>query len=135
MKLYRYQHIPGKVASVKEKVSTMFTSNTRLVNACMYQISLQPSIDAMLFCSDFVEFQILADHTQDVGNQNKGYQYISQDLWSTTNSTCQISNWTSAETHQEEMPPIPSFYTKTNSYKGFCTALYCVVCHHKHNLI
>ena len=31
----------------------------------------------MLFCFDFVEFQILADHTQDVCNQNQGYQYIS----------------------------------------------------------
>ena len=31
-------------------------------------------------CLDFVEFQILADHTQDVRNWNQGYQYISQDF-------------------------------------------------------
>ena len=36
LKLYRYKCIPGKVASVKEKVSTMFTSGARLVNAYMY---------------------------------------------------------------------------------------------------
>ena len=32
MKLYRYQHIPGKVACVKEKVSMTFASSSRLVN-------------------------------------------------------------------------------------------------------
>ena len=37
-------------------------------------------IDAMLICLDFVEFQILAEHTQDVQNWNQGYQYISPDL-------------------------------------------------------
>ena len=58
----------------------MFTFSARLVNAHMYQIILRPPIDTMLFCLDFVEFQILADHTQDVGNQNQGYQYISQEF-------------------------------------------------------
>ena len=79
LKLHRYQCIPGKVASVKRKVSIMFTSGFRLVNVYRYQIILQPPIDTMLFCLDFVEFQILADHTQDVGNQNQGYHYISPD--------------------------------------------------------
>ena len=55
----------------------MFTSGARIVNAYMYQIFLQPPIDTML-C--FVEFQILADNTQDVGNWNQGYQHISQDF-------------------------------------------------------
>ena len=32
----------------------------------------------MLFCLDFIEFQILADHTPDAGNWNQGYQYITQ---------------------------------------------------------
>ena len=80
MKLYRYQCILGKVASVKEKVSTMFTSGARLVNANMYQIFLQTPIDSMIFHLDFVEFQIPADHTQDVRNQNQWYQDISLDL-------------------------------------------------------
>ena len=80
MKLYRYQHILEKVASVKGKVSTMFTSGARLVNAYMYQICLQTPIDSMTFHLDFVEFQIHADHTQDVGNWNQGYQDISLDL-------------------------------------------------------
>ena len=57
----------------------MFTSGARIVNAYMYQIFLQPPIDTMLFCLDFIEFQILADHTLDVGNWNQGYQYIAQD--------------------------------------------------------
>ena len=79
LKLYRYQHILGKVVSVKEKVSTMFTSSAKIVNAYMYQIFLRPPVDTMLFCLDFIKFQILADHTPDVGNQNQGYQYITQD--------------------------------------------------------
>ena len=64
----------------------------------MYQIFLRPPIDAMLFCLNFVEFQILADHTQDVGNRNQGYQYICQTS-NLSESTCQR---TSAETHQED---------------------------------
>ena len=80
MKLYRYQHIPGKVASVKGKISTMFTSGARLVNAYMYQIFLWTPIDSMIFHLYFVEFQIHADHTQDVRNQNQGYQDMSLDL-------------------------------------------------------
>ena len=80
MKLYRYQHIPGNVASVKEKVSTMFTSGARLVNAYMYQMFLQTPIDSMIFHLDSVEFQIHVDHTQDVGNWNQWYQDISPDL-------------------------------------------------------
>ena len=58
----------------------MFTSGARLVNAYMYQIFLQTPIDSMIFCLDFVEFQIHADHTQDVGNWNPWYLDISQDL-------------------------------------------------------
>ena len=77
MKLYRYQSIPSKVACAKEKFSISFTSGIRLVNVYRYQIVIQPHIDAMLFCLDFVDFQILADHTQDVRNWNQGYQYIS----------------------------------------------------------
>ena len=80
MKLYKYQNIPEKVASVKGKVSIMFTSSARLVNAYMYQIVLQTPIDSMIFCLDFVESQIHADHTQDVRNWNQGYQDISPDL-------------------------------------------------------
>ena len=68
----------------------------------MYQIFLQPPIDAMLFFLDFVEFQILADHTQDVRNWNQGYQCILPDLQFTRNSTYQILNWTSVKTHQED---------------------------------
>ena len=75
LKLYRYQRIPGKVASVKGTVSISFTSGSRLVNVYLYQIVLQLLIDVILFCLDFVEFQIHADHTQDVRNQNQGYQY------------------------------------------------------------
>ena len=61
LKLCRYQCILGKVASVKGKVPTMFTSGARLVNTYMYQIFLRPPIDTMLFHLDFVEFQILAN--------------------------------------------------------------------------
>ena len=57
----------------------MFTSGARIVNASMYQIFLRPPIDVMLFCLDFIEFQILADHTPDVRNWNQSYQYITQD--------------------------------------------------------
>ena len=80
LRLYRYQYIPGKVASVKGKVSISFTSSLRLVNMYLYQIILRLLIDVMLNCLDFVEFQIHADHTQDVSNQNQGYQYNSPDL-------------------------------------------------------
>ena len=80
LKLYKYHHISGKITSVKGKLSILFTSSLRLVNVYRYQIALQPLIDAMQFCLDFVEFQILADHTQDVRNQNQDYQYISLDL-------------------------------------------------------
>ena len=76
MKLYRYQCIPGKVTSVKQKVSILFTSSFRLVNVYLYQIVLRPLIDAMLNCLDFTGFQIHADHTQYVRNWNQGYQYI-----------------------------------------------------------
>ena len=38
LKLYRYQSIPKKVASVKGKVSTTFTSSSKLVNVYLYQI-------------------------------------------------------------------------------------------------
>ena len=69
----------GKVASVKGKVSTMFTSGARLVNN-MYQIFLQTPIDSMIFHLYFVESQIHAHHTQDVGNWNQWYQDISPDL-------------------------------------------------------
>ena len=68
------------IGSVKEKVSTMFTSGARLVNAYMYQIFLQTPIDSVIFHLDFVESQIHADHTQDVRNQYQGYQDISPDL-------------------------------------------------------
>ena len=40
LKLYRYQHIPGKVACVKENVSMTFTSGSRLVNVYLHQIVL-----------------------------------------------------------------------------------------------
>ena len=50
----------------------MFTSGARLVNACLYQIFVWTPIDSVIFCMDFVEFHIYADHTQDVGNQNQG---------------------------------------------------------------
>ena len=68
LKLYRCQHIPGKVVSVKVKVSISFTTSFRLVNVYLYQMFLRLPIDAMLICLDFAEFQIHADHTQDVGN-------------------------------------------------------------------
>ena len=58
----------------------MFTSCARLVDAYMYQIFLWTPIDSMIFCLDFVEFQIHAGHTQDVGNQNQWYEDISPDL-------------------------------------------------------
>ena len=80
LKLYWYQCIPGEIARIKGKVSISFTSGSRLVNVYRYQIVLQPLIHAMLFCLDFVEFQIHADHTQDIRNQNQGYQYISPDF-------------------------------------------------------
>ena len=80
MELYRYHRIPRKVVSVKGEVSTMFTSSARLVNAHMYQMFLRTPIDSMIFCLDFVECQIHADHTQDVRNQNQWYQDISPDL-------------------------------------------------------
>ena len=51
----------------------MFTSGARLVNAHMYQIFLRTPIHSMIFRLDFVLFQIHADHTQDVRNQNQGY--------------------------------------------------------------
>ena len=70
LKLYRYECIPEKFASIKGTVSISFSSSSRLVNVYLYQIVLRQLIDAMLFCLDFVEFQILADHIQDVGNQN-----------------------------------------------------------------
>ena len=41
---------------------------------------LKPSIDAMLNFLSFVEFQTHTSHTQDVQNQDQGYQYISPDL-------------------------------------------------------
>ena len=62
------QCIPGKVASVKGKVSILFTSGFRFVNVYMYQIVLWPLIDVMLFAWVLQEFQTNADHTQDVGN-------------------------------------------------------------------
>ena len=55
LKLYEYQHTPRKVASVKGKVSILFTSGFRQINVYRYQIVLGPLIDAMLFCLDFVE--------------------------------------------------------------------------------
>ena len=58
----------------------MFTSGARLVNTYMYQIFLQTPIDSVIFRLDFVESQIHADHTQDVGNQNQGDQDISLTL-------------------------------------------------------
>ena len=58
----------------------MFTSGVRLVNVYMYQIILRTPIDSVIFRLDFVEFQIHADHAQDVRNQNQGYQDISLDL-------------------------------------------------------
>ena len=134
MKLYRYQRIPGKVASVKGKVSILFSSSFRLLNVYRYQIVLRLLIDAMPFYLDFVEFQIHADHTQDVGNQNQGYQYISPDLWFTRNSACQNSDWASAKTCQEETCSMFTFYTKFNCLNGSYTALYSIVLHHKHNL-
>ena len=68
----------------------------------MYQIILRTPIDSMIFCLDFVEFQIHADHTQDVGIQNQGYQDISPDLQFTRSSTWPVLNWTSAETCRED---------------------------------
>ena len=58
----------------------MFTSGARLVNAHMYQMFLQMPIDSMIFCLDFVECQIHADHSQYVRNQNQWFQDISLDL-------------------------------------------------------
>ena len=49
----------------------MFTSSARLVNAYIYRICLQTPIDSMIFHLDFVEFQIHADHTQDVRDRNQ----------------------------------------------------------------
>ena len=67
------------------------------------------------------------DHTQDVGNQNQGYQYISPDLYFTRNSTCQNSDWASAKTCQEETDTILTFHTKLIVSKVLvqhCTVLY-----------
>ena len=58
----------------------MFTFDARLVNAHMYQMFLWTPIDSMIIHLDFVEWQIHADHTQDVGNWNQWYQDISPDL-------------------------------------------------------
>ena len=58
----------------------MFTSGARLVNAYMYQIFLRTAIDSVIFCLEFAESQIHADHTQDVRNWNQGYQDISPDI-------------------------------------------------------
>ena len=66
-----------------------FTSSSRIVNVYLYQIVLRPPIDTMLFAWAIQEFQTHADHTQDVGNRNQGYQYISPDLYFTRNITCQ----------------------------------------------
>ena len=74
---------------LKENVSMTFISSPRLVNVYLYQNVLQPSIDTMLFAWVLQEFQTHADHTQDVRNQNQGYQYISPDLYFTINTTCQ----------------------------------------------
>ena len=40
LQLYRYQHIPEKVTSVKRKVPILFTSGSRLVYVYLYQIIL-----------------------------------------------------------------------------------------------
>ena len=65
-----------------------FISGSRLVNVYLYQIVLQPPIDTMLFAWVLQEFQTYTDHTQDVRNWNQGYQYISPDVYFTTNTTC-----------------------------------------------
>ena len=129
LKLYRYQHTPEKVASVKGKVSISFTSGFRLVNVYRYQIVLQPLIDTMLFAWVLQEFQNHTVHTQDVRNWNQGYQHISPDLYFTRNSTCQNSDWASAETHQEETDTILTLCTKlivSMVLVQHCTVLYSI---------
>ena len=83
-----YQHIPGKGPKVKGKVSISFTSSFRLVNVDIFKIILQPPTNTMVNFLSFAKFQTHTSHTQDVGNQNQGYQEILPDLYFTRNSTC-----------------------------------------------
>ena len=46
-----------KVTSTKNGIIITFTSGSRLVNVCMYQICFMTTIDAMLFFREFQEFK------------------------------------------------------------------------------
>ena len=50
--------MPGKLACVKGKVSTTFTSGPRLVDVYLYQIILWPPIDTMLLLEFYRNFKL-----------------------------------------------------------------------------